>query len=199
MFLTLPHFCVQLSALHACHHALFTLPAPFSKLPPCLSTSEAALTDYFNFVCCIDFSNFVKHSAGVFPTILWLQILQVQCPLLLLVLPNLLGCERFIVLQPRDVRPWVPTGHALQADGAADRTGDHSPSHLGRLREPGPGCKRHEKLTVVRKGHAKEDAAVKHYGQFCLRGTWQPHMYQSITVSYISSNWFPLESRHYPA
>ena len=191
MFLTLSHFCVQLSALHTCHHALFTQPAPFSKLPPCLSTPEAALTDYFNFVCCIDFSNFVKDSAGIFPTILWLQVLQVQRPLLLLVLPNLLGCEGFIVLQPCDVRPWVPTGHTLQADGAANRTGDHSPSHLGRLREPGPGCKRHEKLTVVSKGHAKKGTAVKCYGQICLRGTWQPHTYQCITLSHISSNWFP--------
>lgn len=174
MFLTLAHFCVWLLAQSTCHHALFTQPAPSSKLPSCLPPTEAALTDYFNFVRCIDFSNFVKHSAGVFPTILWLQVLQVQRPLLLLVLPNLLGCQGFVVLQPHDVRPWVPTGHALQADGAADRTGNHPPSHLGRLCEPGPGCKRHEKLTVVSKGHAKNDAAVECYGQICLRGTWQP-------------------------
>lgn len=191
MFLTLPHFCVQLSALHTCHHTLFTQPAPFSKLPPCLSTPEAALTDYFNFVCCIDFSDFVKHSAGVFPAILWLQVLQVQRPLLLLVLPNLLGREGLIVLQPRDVRPWVPAGHTLQADGAADRTGDHSPSHLGRLREPGPGCKRHEELTVVSKGLAKKNTAVKCYGQICLRCTRQPHAYKCIVLSHISSKWFP--------
>lgn len=146
---------ILLSAQHTCRHALLTQPTPFSKLPSCLSIPEAALTDYFNFVRCIDLSNFVKHSAGVFPTILWLQVLQVQSPLLLLVLPNLLGCEGLIVLQPRDVGPWVPAGHTLQADGAADRTGDHSPSHLGRLREPGPGCRRHEKLTVVSKGREK--------------------------------------------
>lgn len=163
-FLTLTQVCIQLSALHPHNHALFTLPAPFWYHPSPLFTIEAALTDHFNFVSCIDFPNFVKHSAGVFPAILWLQILQVQCPLLLLVLPNLVGHEGLIVLQPRDVGPWVAAGHTLQADGAADGTGDHSASHLGRLREPGLGCKRHEQLTPVSKRHIKQDTPVKHYG-----------------------------------
>lgn len=190
MFLMLPHFCVQILTLHTCHHALFTQPAPFSKLSPWLSTPEAALTDYFNFVCCIDFSNFVKHPAGVFPTVLWLQVLQVQRPLLLLVLPNLLGREGLIVLQPHDVRPRVPAGHALQADGAADGTGDHSPSHLGRLREPGPGCKRHEKWTVVSKGRAKKG----YYCQVLWPNLLERHLaapYIPVYHSRISSDWFP--------
>lgn len=168
MFLTLSHFCVHLSALHTCHHTVFTQPVSFSKLPPCLPTPDAVLTDYFNFVCCIDFSNFVKHSAGVFPTILWLQVFQVQRPLLLLVLPNLLGREGLVVLQPRDVRPWVPTGHTLQADRAADRTGNHSPSHLGRLCEPGSGCKRHEKLTGEQRAHK---------GRYCCQELW-PNLFE---------------------
>lgn len=124
--------------------------SPFLIAPSPLSTIEAALTDHFNFVSRIDLPNFVKHSAGVFPTILWLQILQVQCPLLLLVLPSLMGHEGLIVLQPRDVRPWVAAGHTLQTDGAANRTGDDSASHLCRLGEPGLGCKRHEQLTLAK-------------------------------------------------
>lgn len=144
--------------------SLFSQPLSMSSLPT--FAPQAALTDYFNFVCCVDFSNFVKHSAGVFPTVLWLQVLQVQRPLLLLVLPNLLGREGLIVLQPRDVGPWVPAGHALQADGAADRTGDHSPSHLGRLCEPGLGCKRQGQLTVVSKGHIKKNTSIRCYAKF---------------------------------
>lgn len=121
-------------------HTVLTEPIPFSKPLSALSP-RAALTDHFDFVRRVDFSNFVKHPAGVLPAVLWLQVLQVQRPLLLLVLPNLLGSEGLVVLQPGDVRPGVAAGHALEADGAADGAGDHSASHLGRLGEPGPGCK----------------------------------------------------------
>lgn len=152
MLLAPPHFHVQPLTLHPCHHTAWTEPDPFSK-GFLLSFPEAALTDHFNFVCRVDFSNLVEHPAGVLPTVLWLQVLQVQRPLLLLVLPNLLGREGLVVLQPCDVRPGVATGHALEADGAADGAGDHPPSHLGRLSEPGPGCKKASQWAVVSTGH----------------------------------------------
>lgn len=100
--------------------------------------AELLLTDHFDFVGRVDLAGPVEDAAGVLPAVFRRQVLQAQGPLLLATLTYLLRRQRLAVLQPGDVRPRVPAGGALEADGAAHRPGDHPLAHLGGLGEPRP-------------------------------------------------------------
>lgn len=82
--------------------------------------------------------------ARVLPALFRRQVLETQRPPLLLALlsrrPALFLRQGLIVLQPHDVGPGVAAGRALEPHRAADRAGDDSLSHLGRLSEAWTNC-----------------------------------------------------------
>lgn len=83
----------------------------------------------------VDLPSLIGHPAGVFATLLRRQVPQSQRPLLLTAFANLLRRQQPVVLQPDDLRPRVPTGHALEPHRAADGALYPPFPHLGRVGE----------------------------------------------------------------
>lgn len=98
------------------------------------------LTYDLNFIGGVDFPRPIEHPTGVSAAVLWCQVPQTQSPLLLTALPDLLFCQRRVVLQPHDVRPRVSTGRTFESHRAAHRAGYHPFSHLSWLNEAGAHC-----------------------------------------------------------
>ena len=103
------------------------------------------LTYDLNFIRGVDFPCPIGDPAGVSAAVLWHQVLKTQSPLLLTALADLLLRQRPVVLQPHNVRSGISTGHALEPNGAANRTSYHPFSHLSGLGEAGTHFREEEK------------------------------------------------------
>lgn len=106
----------------------------------------------------VDLPSWIGHPAGVFAALLRRQVPQSQGPLLLAALTHLLLRQEPVVLQPDDLRPRVPAGHALEPHRAADRALYPPFSHFGWVGEAGANLveKRGEpfrKFTVKKMSH----------------------------------------------